>query len=56
MPVIVEDSINGQRYHYLDGVSLSEQLQFRRLAEHEGKKKCLFRRKRRVVMLNLDWK
>lgn len=56
MPVIVEDSINGQRYHYLDGVSLSEQLQFRRLAEHEGKKEMLIQKKktRRYVESGLE--
>ncbi|WP_152414826.1 hypothetical protein [Legionella anisa] len=56
MPFIVEDSVNALRYHYLDGVSLSEQLQLHRLAEHESKKELFAQMKktRRYVASGLD--
>ncbi|OEH47424.1 hypothetical protein lpari_01592 [Legionella parisiensis] len=55
-PFLVEDSVNALRFHYLDGVSLSEQLQLHRLAEYESKKEMLAQKKktRRYVESGLE--
>lgn len=56
MPFIAEGSVNALRFHYLDGVSLSEQLRLRRLAEHESQKELLVQKKktRRYVESGLE--
>ncbi|QLZ68254.1 hypothetical protein FOLKNPGA_01032 [Legionella sp. PC1000] len=56
MPFIAEDSVNALRCHYLEGVSLSEQLQLHRLAEHESKKEMFAQKKktRRYVESGLE--
>lgn len=54
--VLVEDSVNALHCHYLDGVSLSEQLQLNRLAVRESKKEMLAEKKktRRYVESGLE--
>ncbi len=54
--VLVEDSVNALHCHYLDGVSLSEQLHLNRLAARESKKEMLAEKKkaRRYVESGLE--